>query len=711
MKLMDYLTKRFFLLIGLAILILCSPACGGTDQSDDSSPHDIMVFYPPGLGENDVSSSLAVTHEPPARKMPSSWKVIPRFLNQGTRNVVSFEIEEGISLYGTGEVSGPLLRNGQSIELWNLGNFRYTLNDGKNLYQSHPWVMGVRADGTAFGVIFDTTWRAELDLSEGIRFAADGPAFRVIVIDRDSPQGVMKGLAELTGTMSLPPRWALGFHQCRLSYYPDSRVREIADEFRKRNIPCDVIWVDGDYMDGYRVFTVNPERFPDPKALNQYLHERGFKSVWILDPGVKAEKGYWVYDAGSELDYWVKTADGEEYHGSVWPGPCAFPDFTRPEVRDWWAGLCQGFMANGMDGLWIDMNEPDVFPGDTMPPDNQHLGGGGLAPGPHLQYHNVYGMLAAKAVREGVERSNPEKRPFVLTRSNFLGGQRYAATWTGDNDSSWEYLKMSIPMSLNLGLSGQPFNGADIGGFWGEADPELFGQWIAVGAFYPFCRAHTANAGDQEPWAFGKEIEDASRIALQRRYRLLPYIYTLFHEAAQNGMPVMRPVFFADPADLRLRSEDQAFMLGADLLIVPKWAKNPSLPDGIWRSISLVGEDSANDKYQPNLLIRGGSIIPLGKVIQNTTEESFDPLTLLVCLDENGKAKGVLYEDAGDGFGYRKGQYLLTTYAAEKVGDEVIVRIKDEEGTMKRTDRVTQVQVITGEGGAEIPGSFADAAP
>jgi len=522
----------------------------------------------------------------------------------------------------------------------------------------------------------------------------------------------MKGLAELTGTMPLPPKWALGFHQCRFSYYPDSRVKEIADEFRKRRIPCDVIWFDIEFMDGYRVFTSDPEGFPDPKAINRYLHERGFKAVWTSDPGVKVDPGYWVYDQGSVNDFWVKAVNGQVYQGSVWPGRCAFPDFTRPEVRQWWAGLVGGFLSWGMDGVWIDMNEPDIIPFGTMPVDNWHQGGGGLVAGPHLQYHNVYGMLVARATWEGMAQARPERRPFVLTRSNFLGGQRYAATWTGDNDSSWEYLKMSIPMSLNLGLSGQPFNGTDIGGFWGEAAPELFGHWIALGAFYPFSRAHTAsNAGDQEPWAFGEEIEGVSRTAIERRYRLLPYIYTLFREASVSGMPVMRPVFFADPSDLSLRSEDEAFMLGADLLIVPKWAETPSLPDGIWRSISLVGEDSANDEYQPDLLMRGGSIIPLGKVIQNTAEESLDPLTLLVCLDENGKAEGVLYEDAGDGFGYKKGEYLLTTYAAERVGDEVIVRVKDEEGSMKCPERVTQVRVITAESSDGMPGSFADAVP
>jgi len=303
----------------------------------------------------------------------------------------------------------------------------------------------------------------------------------------------------------------------------------------------------------------------------------------------------------------------------------------------------------------------------------------------------------ARATREGIMKSCADKRPFLLTRSNFLGGHRYAATWTGDNEASWKHLRMSIPMSLNLSLSGQPFNGADIGGFVGETTSELFAHWIAVGAFYPFARAHTyMGAKNKEPWAFGKKVEAVSKIALERRYRLLPYIYTLFREAALNGMPVMRPIFFADPKDTDLRAEQEAFMLGGDLLVLPKWAKHPELPRGIWRSISLVGEDSANDKYQPNLLIRGGSIVPLGRVIQNTTEVSLNPLTLLVCLDELGKARGVLYEDAGDGYGYQHGQYLLTTYCAEKQGNKVTVKIAAEEGNMKRPQRAANIEIITG---------------
>lgn len=673
---------------------------------------DIAVFCPPGLHKRQTGPSLLLSQEPhEIGRLPSSWTVRPDFGNSGTRSTAVIGIGEGTSLYGTGEVRGPLLRNGRTVTLWNADTLLREQDEGIGLYQSHPWVLAVRSDGAAFGAIADTTWRLEISLENEIRFTSDGPPFRIIVIDRQSPQEVMRGLAQLIGNMPMPPRWALGFHQSRWSYSPDSRVRDIADGLRERKIPCDAIWMDIDYMDGYRIFTFSPEEFPDPRALNDYLHERGFKAVWIIDPGVKVDEGYRVYVSGSKRDVWVKTASGKEFNGAVWPGTCAFPDFTRPETRGWWAGLYGEFMAQGVDGVWIDMNEPDVLdgPDQSMPLDNVHRGGGGLPQGPHAQYHNVYGMLMAKATREGIIKYRPGRRPFVLTRSNFLGGHRYAATWTGDNQANWEHLKTSIPMCLNLGLSGQPFCGADIGGFLGDADQDLFAHWIAVGAFYPFSRAHASVwTKDKEPWAFGREVEDVSKIALERRYRLLPYLYTLFHEAATGGMPVMRPVFLADPKDMDLRAEEQAFMLGADLLVVPKWAESPSLPKGIWRNVSLVGEDSARDRYQPNLLVRGGSIIPLGRVVQSTVEESLAPLTLLVCLDEDGEAEGVLYEDDGDSYGYESGSYLLTTYKAEKRGDKVVVRIAAEEGMMKRPDRTVNVEIMTGRGVAKSSGRDKD---
>lgn len=664
---------------------------------------EIARFWPVGVNESDVLPSFVL--EKPRQSIGSvspAWELKPLFGVADNKKYAYFNIPAETDLYGTGEVTGSLMRNGYKIVLFNKDNYGYGKPD--QLYQSHPWVLGLRPDGTAFGIIFDTPWQAELDLRAGILFTIPdkAPAFPVIVIEGDNPQDVMTKLGTLTGTMPMPPRWALGYHQCRYSYNPDARAREIVDTFRAKRIPCDVLWFDIDYMNGFRIFTFDPNQYPDPKATNDYLHAMGFKSVWMIDPGVKRDPGYFVYDSGTQLDVWVKNASGGSFIGPVWPGDCVFPDFTIPAVRTWWGGLYTDFMARGIDGVWNDMNEPAVFNEETnwtMPLDNRHRGGGELPAGPHIQYHNVYGMLMVRASREGIQNANPDKRPFVLSRANFLGGHRYAATWTGDNKASWEHLKWSIPMSLNLSLSGQPFNGPDIGGFVGNATPELWAHWISVGAFYPFSRAHTStDTSNQEPWEFGPETEKAARIALQRRYRLMPYLYTVFWQSHEQGLPVMRPVLFADPADLSLRMEDQAFLLGQDVMVVPKWATDVQLPQGIWRSISIAGEDD-DDAYQCNLKIRGGSIVPLGPVVQTTQEITpRQPLTLLVVLNSQGKAEGILYEDAGDGYGYLKDEYCISTFKAQKKDGEVMVRCAAQKGKQASDKRLVSVAVIGEEG-------------
>ncbi|MFH1371601.1 MAG: TIM-barrel domain-containing protein [Planctomycetota bacterium] len=695
--------KFWVIAVALSVLSICYAEQTGQAQLLGDG---IARFYEPNVIVKDLSPSMSLEREPNViGQVPAAWTLAPQFgMDKNGRHTATIKIETGTSLYGTGEVSGTLLRNGYVTECWNTDAYGYS-GSTQSLYQSHPWVLAVRKDGTAFGVLADTTWRCQIDLTKDIKFSAEGPSFPVIVVDANSPQNVLRKLATLVGKMPLPPRWAIGYHQCRYSYYPDKRVRQIAKEFRSRNIPCDVIWLDIDYMDGFRIFTFDSNSFPNPAGLNDDLHKMGFKSVWMIDPGVKAEKGYFVYDEGAAGDFFVKKADGSEYNGKVWPGMCAFPDFTMPQTQNWWASLYKPFMALGVDGVWNDMDEPAVFDvkSKTMPTDNIHRGGNGLPQGPHAQYHNVYGMLMVKASRQGIQAANPDKRPFVLTRANFIGGHRYAATWTGDNVANWEHLGYSVPMALNLGLSGQPFSGPDIGGFCGNGDAKQFARWMGVGALLPFARGHTAKGNrDKEPWAFGKSVEATCRTALERRYRLLPYLYTLFHEASVTGLPVARPVFFADPTDPKLRREDSAFLLGSDLLIVPKLrpASNPipNQPAGIWRMVSLVGEDIAKDANQPELKIRGGAIIPLGRVVQNTEQPSLNPLTLLVCLDENGLAEGTLYEDAGDGYGYRNGEYLLTKYAARQDNNRVFVEIISQQGKMPRPKRNVIVELITDKG-------------
>lgn len=673
----------------------------------------IAKFVPKGFNLSQMPS-FALKAEPQEKGMlPSNWQLYPIMEKKKGHASAYLDVPQGTSLYGGGEVTGPLLRNGQSIKLWNTDSGAYSVDNGKRLYQSHPWVMGVRPDGTSFGILFDTPYKAKLTTTdERINFETEGELFRIFVIDRESPQAVIKGLAELIGTMPMVPRWALGYQQCRFSYTPASRVIEVADTFRIKRIPCDVIWMDIDYMDGYRIFTFNPQTFPDPAALNRDLHIRGFHSAWMIDPGAKVDSTYFVYKSGTANDVWVKTAQGKEFHGDAWPGACAFPDFTQPKTVRWWADLYKDFLDKGVDGVWNDVNEPQISntPTGTMPEDNKHLGGDKIPAGPHLKYHNVYGYLMVKASREGIMKARPQNRPFILTRSNFLGGQRFAATWTGDNASRVSHMTMSVPMILTLGLSGQPFSGADVGGFLFNPDADLFGRWMALGAFYPFSRGHAcAGTINKEPWAFGQKVEDVSRMALERRYVLLPYYYTLLHEASETGMPIMRPVFFADPKDTLLRAEEQAFLIGENLLVVPEWAQNPALPKGIWRNLSLIPGDD-KDSYQAKLKIRGGAIIPTGKIIQNTNEKSLDPLTLLVCLDEKGEAHGTLYWDEGDNWSFKDGNYSFQHFTAIRTADnKVQVKITQKKGKyITENNDMAIVKIITDKGIYQASGNLVE---
>ena len=675
----------------------------------------IARFVPPGVDPATLPRSFALV-EPLAAlgPVPDSWATTPDFGSSANTVVASIPAAARSSLYATGEVAGPLLRNGFVTECWAKQPFRLEA-DGKpapnydekstSLYHAHPWVLAVRSDGSAFGVLADTTFRLQIDLRDGIRLTSSEP-FPVIIIEGASPQHVVQRLSDLTGRIELPPRWTLGYHQCRFSYYPDARVRELAEEFRARKLPCDVIWVDIHYMDAYKVFTFDPVGFPDPEATNEFLHGLGFKSVWILDPAIKAEAGYAVYDEGVAEAHFLINAEGREHHEWTWPGDAAFPDYTRPETRAWWTRLTREFLERGMDGVWVDLNEPSpILPlGAELPGDLVHRGGGDIAPGSHAQYHNVYGFLMSKSTRDAMREARPDRRPFVLTRSSYLGGQRYAATWTGDNVATWEHLHWSVPMALNLGLSGQPYSGPDVGGFVGTPSPELFAHWMGVGALLPFFRTHNALHGDQEPWSFGEVAEEQSRIALTRRYRLLPYLYTLFHEASVTGLPVARPLFFADSADPSLRNEDHAFLLGDDVLVQPQLLENEShdfaMPKGRWRRFALAGEDPDASSANPLLRLRDGAILPVGPGGQTSEEATQGPLTLIVSLDASGRAQGRLYEDAGDGFGYREGDYLLTTYEAVLRDGALEVRVAQEEGRRARADRELRVELL-GDAGVE----------
>ncbi|KAJ8754377.1 hypothetical protein K2173_002828 [Erythroxylum novogranatense] len=670
----------------------------------DCSSDDRVAAFPSLSFMNRKDRETPIT--PQTHRVPS---YTPAFQCLSGQQIVKLELPAGTSFYGTGEVSGQLERTGKRVFAWNTDAWGYGPGT-TSLYQSHPWVIAVLPDGEALGVLADTTLRCEIDLRKEsvIQFIAPS-SYPVITFGPfASPVAVLKCLSHATGTVFMPPKWSLGYHQCRWSYDSDKRVREVARTFREKGIPCDVIWMDIDYMDGFRCFTVDKERFPDPQSLVKDLHDSGFKAIWMLDPGIKYEEGYFAYDSGSENDIWIQTADGKPFVGEVWPGPCVFPDFTQSKARSWWASSVKDFTLNGVDGIWNDMNEPALFKSvtKTMPEGNIHRGDaefGGCQN--HAYYHNVYGMLMVRSTFEGMKLADKNKRPFVLTRAGFVGSQRYAATWTGDNLSNWEHLHMSVAMVLQLGLSGQPLSGPDIGGYAGNATPKLFGRWMGIGAMFPFCRAHSEkDTSDHEPWSFGEECENVCRLALKRRYRLIPHIYTLFYMAHTTGTPVAAPTFFADPKDPNLRMLENSFLLGPILITastVPDQEMGKlqhMLPNGIWMRFDF--HDSNPDL--PDLYLQGGSIIPLGPIHQNLGEASLsDDLTLIVALNEHGQSEGLLYEDDGDGYEFTKGEYLLTYYVAELQSSVVSIRVSKSEGSWKRPKRRLHVQLLLG-GGAMI---------
>ncbi|MGC8787192.1 MAG: TIM-barrel domain-containing protein, partial [Anaerolineae bacterium] len=475
-------------------------------------------------------------------------------------------------IYGLGEKAFPLDRRGHSYLMWNIDPQNYGPTD-EPIYLSIPFYIGLH-DGHGYGLLYDNSYRARFDVGESqpneMIYLADGGELCYYFFYGPALTTILERYTELTGRMPLPPLWALGYQQSRWSYYPDSRVREIARLFREHRIPCDAIYLDIHYMDGYRCFTWHPTRFPDPSALLADLHHQGFKVVVIIDCGIKADRKYHVCAEGIAQGMFCTYPDGSIAGGPVWPGESYFPDFTNPHVRQWWGNLHIPLLQIGVDGIWNDMNEPTITgpKGDTLAGCVRHDWEGQGTD--HRQAHNVYGMQMVRATAEGLLRLRPDERPFVLTRSGWAGVQRYAISWTGDNLSTWEHLRLTMPMVMGLGLSGLAFTGADVGGFFGGADAELLVRWMQMGAFLPLFRNHASLwSRAQEPWAYGEPYLSLNRNAIELRYRLLPYLYTATWQCTQTGLPIARPLVLAYPEDVHTHSLDDEFLCGDALLIAP----------------------------------------------------------------------------------------------------------------------------------------------
>ncbi|WP_377112145.1 glycoside hydrolase family 31 protein [Mucilaginibacter litoreus] len=594
--------------------------------------------------------------------------------------------QEQESFFGLGDKATEFNLRGKRLKNWNTDAYSFSFNQDP-LYRSIPFYISLN-DNVAHGIFFDNTFKAYFDFAAEDRnrtsFWADGGELQYYYIHGPHMMDVVKNYHLLTGTHPMPPLWALGYHQCRWSYYPENKVRVIANGFRQNRIPCDGIYLDIDYMDGYRCFTWSPKYFPNPKKMIADLAENGFKTVVIIDPGIRVDDNYWVFKEGKEKKYFCRRCDDYFMEGHVWPGRCQFPDFTNPEVRAWWGDLFDGLVETGVAGVWNDMNEPAVFGSGSFPDDVRHQYDGYR--GSHRKAHNVYGMQMVRATYEGLRKQLKNKRPFTITRAGYAGVQRYSSVWTGDNVATWEHLKLGNIQLQRLSVSGISFCGTDIGGFSGEPDGELFTRWIQMGTFSPFMRAHSAgDTKEREPWSFGEPFTSINRRFIELRYRLIPYLYSTFWEHHRYGFPILRPVVMQEQDVLMNHFRQDEFTYGDKILVCPvlhpgQQTRNVYLPKGKWYNFwTLDMVEGAQEITVPTpldimpLFVKAGSVIPEYPVMQYTGETEIEEVKLNIYYSDY-EVKSFLFEDYGETFAYEQDIYLEKKFVVK--GDERKLTIK-----------------------------------
>ena len=580
------------------------------------------------------------------------------------------KLQEGERFIGLGEKTGNLDRRGHGYQNWNSDAYAY--HSGSDpLYCSMPFYIGLH-HGVQYGIFFDNSHKSFFNFGASnnrfASFSADAGEMNYYFIQGESVPQIITGYTWLTGRIQLPPKWSIGYQQCRYSYYPDKEVLSVARTFVEKDLPVDALVLDIHYMDKYKIFTWDKKNFSDPKGLIDQLKAQGLEVVLMCDPGIKIEKGYEPYDDGVAKDVFIKYPDGENYAGQVWPGWCHFPDFTKPQTRAWWRDKLTSYSELGVEGYWNDMNEIATW--GHMLPENIEFDLDGTK-GTTRKARNLYGFQMARSTYEATKKLLNGKRPFNLTRSGFSGVQRYSAVWTGDNVSYDEHMMLGVRIVNSLGLTGVAFCGYDVGGFVGEASTKLFARWISVGSLSPFFRGHTMiNTKDSEPWSFGEEVEQISRNYIKLRYQLLPYIYSLFYEAALTGMPVQRSLAIYHAHDDRIYQGpfQHQYLFGPSILVAPV-ESNQSFakvlfPKGNWYSL-FDGALTYGDReiiietpiHRLPVFIKAGSVIPMQRPVMNS-KEKVDELILHVYYGEE-KSEFDFYEDDGSTFGFQSGDYAI----------------------------------------------------
>ncbi|TPE22034.1 TIM-barrel domain-containing protein [Clostridium perfringens] len=585
-------------------------------------------------------------------------------------NVYISKVNDCLAYYGLGEKGGDLNKKGCYTENFNTDDPE-TDDDSVTYYKTIPFYVALKEEAT-YGIFFDNSFRSYFDMGkemgDRIFFGAIGGQIQYYFIPGENIKEVVKNYTALTGRMEMPPLWSLGYQQCRFSYFSQEEVRELVKTFEEKDIPLDVVYLDIDYMDGFRVMTFKTPNFDDAAGLISDLKEKGIRTITIIDPGVKVDEEYLVFKRGKEGNHFTKKLDGEIFIGAVWPGDSAFPDFSNNDCREWWKSELKKFISeHGMDGIWNDMNEPCVFNNDhkTMLESCLHNSDNGVIE--HKEFHNRYGFEMSRCSKEAQEELHPNERGFSMTRATYAGGQRYSSVWTGDNMSLWSQMRMSISMNANLGISGFSFVGNDVSGFGLDSSEELFIRWMEMGTFIPIFRNHSnMYTRRQEPWAFGPRAEKIAKKSIELRYELLPYIYDLYYISHKEGLPIFRPMIMEYEKDMNLLNIREQFMLGENMLVAPvlyegERSKAVYLPKGSWFNYFTMEKLQGGKWYKLPceldeilVFVKEGSIIPTyNKKFRNVKERPNN--ILLKVFGEN--AKGFHYNDDGHTMEYLEGKY------------------------------------------------------
>jgi alpha-glucosidase len=603
----------------------------------------------------------------------------------GDKVTVYKKIQHGERFVGLGEALGNLDRRGTGVTLNNTDTYKYG-DPRLSMYTSIPFYMGIH-HSIVYGIFYNNSYKSFFNFGLSTPgFASvnfDGGDIDYFFIYDTSVSKIIEHYTSLTGCIQLPPLWSLGYHQSRCTYYPQDKVEWIAETFRKKKIPLDCIVLDADYQQGYQPFRVNKQRFPDMPALAKKLAAMDIELTASVYPGVKMDSTYESYNDGLKNDVFVKYADGSLFETEIAPLRVYLPDYTHPKTRAWWIDKMKWLPDNGIHGYWNDMNEPAV--GGSYLPDNLLFDFDGRKASAS-EAKNVYGLEMARSSFESAIKYGNGRRPFILTRSGFAGVQRYSAVWSGDNTSTDEGLLSGVLLNNTLGISGVSFCGYDVGGYIGDASKDLYKRWIQAGVFSPFCRNHREFFGAAgEPWAYGEEAEAISKSYIEFRYRLMPYIYSLFYEASKTGMPVARSLCIQYPHNAKVYdiNYQYQFLFGDALLVAPvtsaEKTKKIFLPKGDW--YNLYNDDKVTGDteiitdvpiYQLPVFVKASAVIPLQTAVQSTKEKASDTLFIHVF---NGTDKNTFtfYEDAGDGFDYQKDHFAKRSINFDPAGRQIII--------------------------------------